>query len=95
MSDVKIDQEKLVAFADMIEELLTRKKDISAEEKEMYEGFMGEHQGLKKKPLKAAVKEYLAWKKDSTKFNEEEFEKTLLLDAMTGEKCVPEAAVAE
>jgi uncharacterized protein (UPF0335 family) len=92
MSDAKIDQEKLVAFAEMIEEVLNRKKDIAQEEKEMYEGFISEHSGLKKKPLKAAVKKYLAWKKDQTKFNEEEFEETLLLDALTGEKTVPETA---
>lgn len=92
MSDVKIEQDKLVAFADIIEELLVRKKDIAAEEKDLYDGFIQEHQGLKKKPLKAAVKKYLQWKKDATKFNEDEFEETILLDTLTGEKCIPEAS---
>jgi hypothetical protein len=95
MSDVKIDQEKLVAFADMIEGILQRKKDAAAEEKEAYDGFVAENPGTKKKNIKKAVKEYFIWVKNSEEFNSDEFEKNVLLDILTGEKCITEPAPAE
>ena len=82
-----IEQEKLIAFFDILDDVNERKKDVAKELKETIEGF-SEENNISKKKLKDAYKSFKAWQKDRSKFNEEERTYNELLDIATGELCV-------
>jgi len=87
---INVEQEKIVALGNAIEELKTQIKEINKEIIQFYEEFLEENNLEKKlkKELKGAVGDYLKWKKDTAKFNESETARNEFLDILTGEKCL-------
>jgi uncharacterized protein (UPF0335 family) len=78
-----LDQELLIRFADDIEILEERKKDASKTVTEAFDGFCKEHDGIKKKALKTAVKNYIKKKADGKKFDEEVNDVDVIFEALT------------
>lgn len=82
-----VTQEMLVQFANEIEEMEARKKSLTKDINDYYADFCEEND-VKKKALKGAVKLYLQWKKDRSKFLEDVNELDKLVDVLTGEVCI-------
>jgi uncharacterized protein (UPF0335 family) len=84
----KLSQEKLIQFANELELLDNKKKDLMKDIKDYTDGFCEENEIKSKKQLKAAVKAYLSWKKDRAKFLDDIRAFDEFIDVLTGEKCV-------
>ena len=87
---INVDQDKIVALGNAVEDLKTQIKEINKEIGQFYDDFLEENNLEKKlkKELKGSVGDYLKWKKDSAKFNESETVRNEFLDILTGEKCI-------
>ena len=81
-------QEKLIQFANELEQLDNKKKDVMKDMKDHTDNFCEDNEIKSKKQLKAAVKAYLAWKKDRAKFLDDIRAFDEFVDVLTGEKCV-------
>lgn len=85
---MNISQEKIASLANAIEDLEAQKKEITKEINQFYDDFIDEN-GLEKKikkQLKGSIEDYMRFRKDRAKYQEEEYIFNQLLDLLVGEK---------
>lgn len=82
-----IERQKLIEFADHLQELEETKKDAAKMVNEALTDFCKENE-LSKKNTKSAIKGYWKWKESRDEFLSEVNEVDLLIDVLTGEKVV-------